>query len=317
MKEMRVKGSYQRHKSIDAAQGIKISAEGLEKAVAGTQVVVIKDVDNEDEVEYARGEVMDDYDSIVSSIEKNQVGVYVQASTLGSLEALLAFLKTSKIPVAGINIGPVHKRDVMAASTMLEKNKNPDFAIILAFDVKVENEAKETAEDMGVTIFTAEIIYHLFDAFNKHMDDAKVRKREESEDAVVFPSVCEILPQHVICTKNPIILGVKVIDGILRIGTPIVIQSPDGTWLDIGKVQDIHKAQSSTKSAKRSESVSVKIGGSKTENIMYGRHFDATNKLYSKISRRSIDILKENFRDDLDMQDWNLVRTLKTKFNIQ
>jgi len=32
-------------------------------------------------------------------------GVYVQASSLGSLEALLAFLEQSKIPVSAINIG--------------------------------------------------------------------------------------------------------------------------------------------------------------------------------------------------------------------
>lgn len=71
----------------------------------------------------------------MKAIRVQERGVFVQASTLGSLEALLAFLKSSKIPYAGINIGPVHKKDIMKASVMLEHDSQ--WAVILAFDVKV------------------------------------------------------------------------------------------------------------------------------------------------------------------------------------
>jgi len=40
--------------------------------------------------------------------------------------------------------------------------------VILAFDVRVEREAQEMADSVGVRIFTADIIYHLFDNFMKH-----------------------------------------------------------------------------------------------------------------------------------------------------
>lgn len=49
-----------------------------------------------------RDEVTKELRSALSQIKLSQEGVYVQASTLGSLEALLEFLKVSKIPVSWI-----------------------------------------------------------------------------------------------------------------------------------------------------------------------------------------------------------------------
>lgn len=71
----------------------------------------------------------------------------MQASTLGSLEALLAFLKSSKIPVSGINIGPVHKKDIIRASVMLERAK--EYAQVLAFDVPIDKDAEDMATQLG------------------------------------------------------------------------------------------------------------------------------------------------------------------------
>lgn len=314
MKEMRVKGQYLHHKKIEAAQGIKISADGMEKAVAGTQVMVVRDPNDVDEMEFVREEVMKDFQTILTNVDKSGIGVYVQASTLGSLEALLEFLKTSKIPVSGINIGPVHKRDVTKASTMLEKSK--EFATILAFDVPVEREAKELAEDAGVRIFTADIIYHLFDQFNAYMDNIKRVRREEVNDDVVFPSISKILPQHVYNKKDPIVVGVDVMDGILRVGTPLVIKKNDGTWLDVGRVAGIELNKKAVITAKKGESVAVKIQHRSTEHIMYGRHFDFQDALVSKMSRNAIELLKENYRSDLEKDDWKLVIKLKEMLKI-
>jgi len=59
------------------------------------------------------------YDILDKYVDKTQDGVCVQASTLGSMEALLEFLKTSKISVCSISIGPVHKKDVLKAMKVL------------------------------------------------------------------------------------------------------------------------------------------------------------------------------------------------------
>ncbi|ODM99391.1 Eukaryotic translation initiation factor 5B [Orchesella cincta] len=100
-----------------------------------------------------KAEVAQELKSALSSIRLQERGVFVQASTLGSLEALLEFLRTSSIPYSGIRIGPVVKRDVMKASVMLEHDSQ--YAVILAFDVKIERDAQDMADHMGVKIFHA------------------------------------------------------------------------------------------------------------------------------------------------------------------
>jgi translation initiation factor 5B len=61
-------------------------------------------------------------------------------------------------------------------------------------------------------------------------------------------------------------------------------------------------------------SVAVKIEGSNQP--MYGRHLEETDVLYSLISRTSIDTLKEFYRTDVSMDEWNLMRKLKPLFDI-
>lgn len=121
-------------------------------------------------------------------VNPKEEGVCVQASTLGSLEALLEFLKTSKIPVCSVNIGEIYKKDVMKALKSITGDKvKKEYASILAFDVKVDEEAEEFAEENGIKIFKADIIYHLFDQFTEYVEQC-VKERKGSEGAkAVFP----------------------------------------------------------------------------------------------------------------------------------
>ncbi|WMV19558.1 hypothetical protein MTR67_012943 [Solanum verrucosum] len=314
MKELRVKGTYLHHKKIKAAQGIKITAQGFEHAIAGTSLYV---VGPDDDVEDIKEAAMEDMKSVMSRIDKSGEGVYVQASTLGSLEALLEFLKTPEvsIPVSGIGIGPVHKKDVMKASVMLEKKK--EYATILAFDVKVTQEARELSDELGVKVFMADIIYHLFDQFKAYIDTIKEEKKKEVAEEAVFPCVLKIVPNCVFNKKDPIVLGVDVLEGIVRIGSPICIPQKD--FIDIGRIASIENNHKPVDSAKKGQRVAIKIVGSNPEEQqkMFGRHFEMEDELVSKISRRSIDILKANFRRDLSVEDWRLVMKLKTLFKIQ
>lgn len=239
---------------MKAALGVKIAAPDLDKAIAGSRLLIVGPDDDEDEL---RDEVMSDLTTLLNSIDKSGKGVCVQASTLGSLEALLDFLKVSKIPVSGINIGPVHKKDVMRCATVLEKAK--ELACILCFDVTVDRDAERLADELGIQLFKgvffiielvdqsnsylADIIYHLFDAFTKYNNEIMEAKRRDAAPQAVWP--CRLKIIACFAKRDPIILGVDILDGTLRVGTPLCVvkyeppapgMQPTRTIVDLGKM---------------------------------------------------------------------------------
>ncbi|KAJ1919292.1 eukaryotic translation initiation factor 5B [Mycoemilia scoparia] len=321
MKELRIKSAYVHHKFIKASMGVKIVAPGLEKAIAGSRMLVVGPDDDEDDI---IDDVMSDLTSLQNMAKKTDRGVWVQASTIGSLEALLGFLEDSNIPVAGINIGPVHKKDVTRASTMLEKAK--EFAVMLCFDVKVEREAQDMADEIGIRIFKADIIYHLFDAFTAYNDEIREQKRKDAAPQAIFPCTLQIIKDCVFNKRDPIIVGCDVIEGQLRVGTPVCVvkknaETKQDEIVTLGKVASMEVNRKPVDLVRKGEAgagVAVRIDCPVSETPkMFDRHFTYDDPIYSKISRTSIDVLKNNFRNDVSQDEWKLIIKLKKILNIQ
>jgi translation initiation factor 5B len=314
LKDQRVKGAFLRHREVKAAMGIKIIAkDSLEHALAGGPLLVFKRGDDAEEM---MDEVQADLHSLISCIDSK--GVYVQASTLGSLEALLSFLKEKKIPVSGISIGDVHKKDVIKASIMLDSR--PEYATILAFDVKVMEDARLEADRVGVRIFTEDIIYQLTARMEEYLEEIKEERRKAVMHEAIFPVALEILPDKVFRNKDPIIMGVRVVEGILKLGTPISApnQMQAGSQVVVGECESIQDVQGNEiKEAKVGMEVCVKFKHISQRPVMYGRQFTADDVLYSKLSRRSINVLKELFAAEMKDDWWRLVIRLKGVFNIE
>jgi translation initiation factor 5B len=292
-REMRVKSEYVHHSTISGAIGVKIVAPDIGRAVAGTPLIVVSP---EDDVEDIKEEVQSDLNKVMKSLQTDNQGVMVNASTLGALEALLQFLREEckpPIPVSYVNIGPIHKKDVMRASIMHEK-KLPEYATILAFNVPIDHEAREFAEELKVRIFTAEIIYHLFDQFTAYMNGLREAKKQEASQVVVFPCVLKILPRFIFNKKDPIVIGVEVLEGTLRLNTPICIPSLN---LDVGKITRMEINHKEVTVAKKGVEVAIRITNESNPTITFGRQFDDKSSLYSKISRASIDACKEFFKE--------------------
>ena len=220
MRELRINTQYKEHNEIRAAMGLKVAAQNLEDAVAGTSLMVCR---NNDELPMLQEQVQEELESARRLLKVDGEGVFVQASTLGSLEALLEFLSSldPPIPVGAFNIGPISKRDVIQASVMLERKR--EYAVILAFDVKLTPNGAQMAKELGVRIFSADIIYHLFDQFTNYIKELRDKDTEVKRKEAIFPCIVRIIPQYIFNRSNPIVVGVDVVEGILRPGTPLCV----------------------------------------------------------------------------------------------
>lgn len=334
MKEIRVKTDYLSHKSIMASIGVKVCAAGLENALAGSQLHVAYDPEEE---EVLKDKVEDELESTLASFEREETGTYVVASTVGSLEALVTYLKSVKppIPIANVSVGPVHKRDVMKAAVMLEKN--PQMAVILAFDVPIDEDAMDEADKQNVQIFTANIIYHLTKKFEDYLDELKREEGEQRKKSCIYPAKLSCI--QCFHDSDPVIVGVRVEVGRLRVGAPIVGYNLDKALIErlktknqqagmsasqalaaakaaaekeakpfeIGFVESIEKDKNSLRVAETGAEVAIKIGRGKNAVPQFGKMFDLDTVVITKFDRPSIDYLKEFEKSMLD-QDPQLRR---------
>ena len=72
-------------------------------------------------------------------------------------------------------------------------------------------------------IFSADILYNLFDQFTAYVKALADEKKAASKEEAVFPCILKIIPQYIFNRCNPIVVGVDVVDGILKPGTPLCV----------------------------------------------------------------------------------------------
>lgn len=122
-----------------------------------------------------------------------------------------------------------------------------------------------------------------------------------------------MVPDACFNRSNPIVIGLNVIEGVLKPGTPLCV--PDRENLKIGTVMSIEANKKPVQSARANTgSVAVKIA--QQDNVTYGRHFDDKADIVSLITRDSIDALKTHFRDEMNDADWRTCIKLKKLFEI-
>jgi len=286
---------FQEVKEVVAAAGVKLVAEGLEEAIAGAPLYVVT---NESEIEKFSKLVEEEIKGV--KFEKDVVGVVVKADTLGTLEALIGFLKKNNIPIRVADIGPVARRDLVHA--LMVKEKDPLYAAILAFNVKILPEAKEEAAMNSIPIFWGNIMYRLVEDFQAWHQAQREQAIKAAFQKLTPPAVVQILPGYVFRRRDPIIVGIKVITGRIRSGVPLITK----TGKEIGEIMQIREHENVLEYASEGAEVAISI----RSKAMVGRQVNEGDYLYSDLPLDQINTLLEKYDKYLTENERNYLKKL-------
>jgi len=281
---------------VSAAAGVLIVAPELDDALAGAPVIVVK---NENEIEKVKGFVAEEIASI--KVSKETAGLVVKTDTLGSLEALVGYIEAQGFPVRYADVGPVVKRDIIEAS--LTKKENRFLAAIIAFNVKITEDAKELAREYGVPIFEGNIIYRVVEDFVKWYREMREKEKRQTLEKLILPGAIRILPGYVFRRSNPVIVGVEILEGRIRRGAPLMRE--DGK--KIGEIMQIQEHGKPLNEAEKGMAVAISIRGK----VMVGRQINEGDILYVDVPLDHVDILLSKFKEDLSDSEIELLKKIR------
>ncbi len=294
LQEMRATKKFRRVDEVSAAAGVMISAPGLDDVLAGSPLYVVRDMSKLEDV---KKDVQEEVDRII--IKTDRVGVIVKADTLGTLEALIAQLEKEGIPIRRADIGDVSKTDVFEASVI--KSKEERYAAILAFNVKVTEDAKREAQSRRIPIFQEVVIYRLIEDFGSYLEELKRKEEEKVLSVAVFPAEILVLPEFIFRRSDPAIVGVEVLRGKIRPGYPLINENGKR----VGTILDIQYEGNRILEATAGQRVAISIKGG-----IVGRNVKEGKKLYTEVSEFEDEKARSIYFSKMDEDEKELYRRI-------
>ena len=281
---------------VRAAAGVLIAAQDLEGAVAGAPLVAVPDPGS---LERVVKEVQEEVNAV--RVARDVVGVVVKADTLGTLEALVNYLRRLNVPVRYADVGPVVRRDIVEASIVRSADRLK--AAVLAFNVKVTEDAEVEAKSRGVVIFQNNIIYQLVDDYLKWYESEREAERRAELSKLVLPGKIKLLPGYVFRRSDPAIVGVQVLAGRIRRGYPLMTR--DGRR--VGEIMQIQEHKKPLDEAVKGQEVAISIRGK----VIVGRQIKEGDVLYVDVPLEHANRLLEKFASELSEEEVAILKMVR------
>jgi translation initiation factor 5B len=258
---------------VAAAAGVYVAAPGIEEALPGGLLRVVR---SEAEAEQVRQTLSEESHPVAELAES---GIALFADALGGLEALAFECKGATIPIHDAKVGPVTRSDVVKMASM----RDPVHRAILAFNVPVLPEAQPEGEASDVKIFRADVMYRLLEEYAKWKEAREAAIAAQRRLATVHPAKLQYLPGFTFRSSKPAIVGVKVLVGTLRPG--VRLMHPDGE--EVGLLKALQHDGKSVDHAAEGTELAASIDGG-----VVGRNLTEGDTLFVAIPESAVRLLR-------------------------
>ncbi len=267
---------YKPAEKVLAANGIRMQLVNNEDILPGMPFTVLKNNLEEIKKEFRK--------EIGEKIKNDQQGLVVKADSLGSLEALQTLLKQNKTNIISSGIGPINKKDIIAAQSNLKND--PENAIILGFNVEEDDDTKEM--DKGkIKILKNEVIYKLIEDLNKFQKEKRDEIKKERLMQLATIGKIKILHEFVFRNSNPAVFGVRIEAGKIKPNIPLMNEQGE----QISHIKSMQENKNQLQEANEGMEIAISLTG-----VNFERQIKNTNTLYlyTDMSEKQFRTFKEN-----------------------
>ena len=279
---------------IQAAAGVKIASPDLDGVLPGSTLYAVSD---DAEIEHFKKIIEDEMQSVFISTETN--GVILKCDAIGSLEAITEMLRRQQIPISKADIGPVTRRDILEA--MATKENDRHLGVILAFNVKVLQDAEIEADNNHIKVFTDKIIYSLIDTYTQWVDDDKADEENSVFKELTPISKFTFLKGFVFRNNNPAVFGIRVDVGQLRQKIPFM----NKTGKKIGIIHQLQHDGKTVSVAKTGQEVACSV-----QNVTIGRQIVEEDVFYTLPSSSDAKQLVKRFMHKLSSEETDVLNEI-------
>ena len=279
---------------IQAAAGVKIASPDLDGVLPGSTLYAVSD---DAEIEHFKKIIEDEMQSVFISTETN--GVILKCDAIGSLEAITEMLRRQQIPISKADIGSVTHRDVLEA--MATKENDRHLGVILAFNVKVLQDAETEADNNHIKVFTDKIIYSLIDTYTQWVDDDKADEENSVFKELTPISKFTFLKGFVFRNNNPAVFGIRVDVGQLRQKIPFM----NKTGKKIGIIHQLQHDGKTVSVVKTGQEVACSV-----QNVTIGRQIVEEDVFYTLPSSSDAKQLVKRFMHKLSSEETDVLNQI-------